>query len=77
MLQEPPVSKGPRVPTSILSTSDSIAGATSTLMRMSLDHGSPEFSDLEMTDVRTGHAWTGHARTGRTGHAWTGRIGRY
>jgi len=46
MLQESPCSKGPGVPTSIQSMQDSIETSTPTLMRLTVDHGILEFSDL-------------------------------
>ena len=45
MLQEPDEAKGPRVPSSIHSTSLFYKNQHTTLMRMTLDHESPEFSD--------------------------------
>ena len=55
MLQESPVFKGPRLPTSIHSTSDSIENGYTTLMRINIDHGSQEFgiSDVRISDLRT------------------------
>ena len=46
MLQELTVSEGPKVPTSIQSYQDSIESGTPTLMRMAVDHGILEFSDV-------------------------------
>ena len=46
MLQEPNVSEGPRVPSSIHSTLAFIKTQTTTLMRITVDHGILEFSDL-------------------------------
>ena len=53
--------KGPRVPTSIQSTSDSIKTHGTTLMRITPHHGITEFSDLGWTESRvdgcTGLMW--------------------
>ena len=55
MLQEPVSSEGPEVPRSIHSTSDYIKSQYTTLMRLTLHHGSQEFSDLGCP----GHGSTG------------------
>ena len=52
MLQESTDSKGPRLPTSIHSTWDSIKTQVTTLMRSEVDHGIHEFSDLRCHDRR-------------------------
>ena len=48
MLQESAYSKGPRLPTSIQSTQDYYKNGDTTLMRFDVDHGSQEFSDLDV-----------------------------
>ena len=50
MLQEPNVSKGPGLPTSIHSTLSFIKSGTPTLMRFTPHHGITEFSDLGVAE---------------------------
>ena len=67
MLQEPSSSKGPRVPRSIHSTHHFDKTWGSTLMRLTVDHGIPEFLDLGCPVVEVGRSSDECPRTGGFG----------